>query len=191
VRDGGTFSWDRGPVEFFDEHYYDSTTLRRTTRSAVLTSMVLGGLLAAVLFGWLLLERAYRRAAFWALTVGGVIVLTEALKALVKRPELGDFDTEYSFPSGNATASMAAAAAVFLLAGPRLRRIVAIAAVVVVPLYGVALVALLWHYPSDVVAGWALALALVASLRLALGDVSGPLPLFGPHSFTRSPAHLP
>ena len=120
-------------------------------------------------------------------------MLTRIFKELIERPEIGVHQREYSFPSGNATATTAglrrpgaAAAAV------RLRRIVSIAGAVVLPLYGVALVLLLWHYPSDVVAGWALGIAWVLALRLALGDVSGPLPLgrFGRHPIWRSSSEL-
>jgi membrane-associated phospholipid phosphatase len=115
--------------------------------------------------------RAYRRAAFWGLAVGGSIVLTRVLKELIERPEIGVKQAEYSFPSGNATASLAAAVALFLLLPPsRLRRWVVVAAVGIIPLYGLALVLLLWHYPSDVIAGWALALAWVLVLRLALSN---------------------
>jgi membrane-associated phospholipid phosphatase len=189
VHDGGTFRWDRRPVDFFDEHYYDFETLRETIEAVVLATLVLGGALAVALFAALVVARTYRRALFWAATIVGVLLFTEVLKELVKRPEIGDFDTEYSFPSGNATAAMAAAGAVVLLLPPsRLRRIAVAASAVVVPLYGVALVLLLWHYPSDVVAGWALGLALVVALRLALGDVSGSLPWawLGAHAIRRS-----
>ena len=188
VRDGGTFAWDRVPVEYFDEHYYDLGAVRTLTEAAVWASLAAGGTLAVLLFCALLLERAYRRAAFWALTVVGVVLLTAALKAIVQRPEIGQFDTEYSFPSGNAAASVAAVAAFALLTRARVRRITVAAGAVVVPVYGVALVLLLWHYPSDVVAGWALGLALVSGLRLSFGDVSGSLPggRFGRRAFRRS-----
>ena len=177
MRDGGTYSWDRGPVEFFDEHYYDLSALRTATKAAVKGSIGLGVLVAAGLLAMLVAGRAYRRAAFWGLTVAGALGLTRVLKELIERPEIGVNDTEFSFPSGNATASLAGVIALLLLLPPsRLRRWIAIAGSVVIPVYGVALLVLLWHYPSDVVAGWALALAWVLGLRLVLGDVSGPLP---------------
>jgi membrane-associated phospholipid phosphatase len=189
VRDGGTFSWDRGPVEFFDRHYDDFEALRELVKVLVKGSIVVGVLFGAGLLAALVAVGSFRRAAFWGLTVGGALVFTRILKELIERPEIGVHQREYSFPSGNATATTAGLIALVLLLPPgRLRRIVAIAAAVILPLYGLALVLLLWHYPSDVVAGWALGIAWVLALRLALGDVSGPLPLgrFGAHPIWRS-----
>lgn len=135
-------------------------------------------LFGAGLLATLVAARAYRRAAFWGLTIAGSLVLTRVLKELVERPEIGLKQAEYSFPSGNATASLAGVVALILLLPPsRLRRWVASIGLAAVPLYGAALVLLLWHFPSDVVAGWALAVAWVLALRLALGEVAGPLPV--------------
>jgi membrane-associated phospholipid phosphatase len=178
VQDGGTYSWDRGPVDFFDEHYYDISGLREVTKLTVKASIGLGFVFAAAVFGLLVGVGQLRRALFWGLTVAGALVFSRVLKEVIARPEIGVHGREYSFPSGNATASMAGLTAlILLLPRSRLRRRVAIAASVVIPVYGVALVLLLWHYPSDVVAGWALGLAWVLALRAALGDVSAPLPL--------------
>lgn len=191
VHDGGTFAWDRGPVEFFDRHYYDLDAVRAVAKLIVKGSIVLGVLFAAGLLAALVSAGAFRRAAFWGLTVGGALVFTGVLKELIERPEIGIHQREYSFPSGNATAATAGLLALALLLPPRpLRRIVFAAAAVILPLYGLALVLLLWHYPSDVVAGWALGIAWVLALRLAFGDVSGPLPLgrFGRHPIWRSSA---
>jgi undecaprenyl-diphosphatase len=189
VRDGGTYSWDRGPVEFFDEHYYDLDAVREVAKAIVKASIGLGVVVAAGLLAALVTAGSFRRAAFWGLTVGGALIFTRILKELIERPEIGIHQREYSFPSGNATATTAGLLALVLLLPPsRLRRIVAVAGAVALPLYGLALVMLLWHYPSDIVAGWALGIAWVLALRLAFGDVSGPLPLgrFGRHPIWRS-----
>jgi undecaprenyl-diphosphatase len=189
VRNGGTYGWDRAPVEFFDRHYYDLETLREVVKVLVKASIVLGAVFAAALLALLVVAREWRRAAFWGLTVAGALLLTRVFKELIERPEIGVHQREYSFPSGNATCTTAGLLALVLLLPPsRMRRIVATAAAVVLPVYGLALVLLLWHYPSDVVAGWALGIAWVLSLRIAFGDVSGPLPLgrFGAHPIWRS-----
>jgi membrane-associated phospholipid phosphatase len=187
VRDGGTFAWDRAPVEFFDRHYYDLETVREVVKAIVKTSIGIGVVVAAGLLAVLVTVGSFRRAAFWALTVGGALVFTRVLKELIERPEIGIHQREYSFPSGNATATTAGLLALTLLLQPgRLRTAVAAVGVVTLPLYGLGLVLLLWHYPSDVVAGWALGIAWVLALRLAFGDVSGPLPL-GRHPIWRSP----
>jgi len=189
VRDGGTFSWDRGPVEFFDRHYYDLDVVRVVAKAIVKASIGLGLVIAAGLFAAFVTAGSFRRAAFWGLTVCGALILTRVLKELIERPEIGIHQREYSFPSGNATATTAGLLALALLLPPgRPRRIVAVTGAVILPLYGLALVLLLWHYPSDVVAGWALGIAWVLALRLAFGDVSGPLPLgrLGRHPIWRS-----
>jgi membrane-associated phospholipid phosphatase len=171
VQNGKTYSWDRGFVSFFDEHYYDLDTVRAVTKATVKVTIVFGVAFAVALFVVLAAARAYRRAAFWGLAVGGALVLARVLKEAVERPEIGLRQAEYSFPSGNATVSLAAVIALVLLLPPsRLRRWIVLAAAVVIPLYGLALVLLLWHYPSDVLAGWALACTWVLVLWLALGD---------------------
>jgi membrane-associated phospholipid phosphatase len=194
VRDGGTFSWDRGPVDFFDRHYYDFEVVREVVNVLVKASIVLGVVLAAGLLAALVLVEAYRRAAFWALAVGGALVFTRFFKELIERPEIGVHEREYSFPSGNAaTTTVGVIALVLLLPPSPVRRLVATAGAVVLPVYGVALVLLLWHYPSDVVAGWALGVAWVLALRIAFGDVSGRLPVgrLGRHPFWPSSVGSP
>jgi sugar/nucleoside kinase (ribokinase family) len=83
VRDGGSYSWDRGPVEFFDEHYYDMGPLRPLTKAAVKGSIGFGVLFAAVLLAVLAAARSMRRAVFWASTVAGALVLSRVLKELI------------------------------------------------------------------------------------------------------------
>ena len=161
-----------GVVEFFDEHYYDLEIIRKAVKATIQVSIVLGVAFAVALLAILLAARAYARAVFWGLAVGGAFVLTRVLKEAVERPEIGLRQAEYSFPSGNATVSLAGVVALVLLLPPsRLRRWVAIAGAAAIPLYGFALVLLLWHYPSDVVAGWALALAWVSVLWRAFAEI--------------------
>jgi membrane-associated phospholipid phosphatase len=189
VRDGGTYSWDRVLVEFFDRHYYDLELVHELSKGIVKASIGLGAVIAAALLGLFVAAGELRRAAFWGLAAGGALVFTTVFKELIERPEIGIHQREYSFPSGNATATTAGLLALlFLLPPSRLRRILAVASAVVLPLYGLALVLLLWHYPSDVVAGWALGISWVLALRLAFGEVSGPLPLgrLGAHPIWRS-----
>lgn len=173
VRDGRTFSWDRVLVEFFDEHYYDVESLREATEALIRFSLAAGAVLAAIFFVVLLGRGLRRQALFWALAIGGVAALTPILKWLFQRPQIGDPEGGYSFPSGNAMASLAVVAALFLLlSASRWRRLVAFGGALV-PAYGLALVFLLWHYPSDVVAGWCFALAWVTGAWVAFG---APLP---------------
>jgi membrane-associated phospholipid phosphatase len=169
VQNGKTYSWDRGFVSFFDEHYYDLDTVRAVTKATVKATIVFGVAFGAALLVVLAAARAYRRAAFWGLAIGGAVVLTRVLKETIERPEIGLRQAEYSFPSGNATVSLAGVVALVLLLPPsRLRRWIALAGAVAIPLYGLALVLLLWHYPSDVLAGWTLAISWVLALWFAL-----------------------
>ena len=121
--------------------------------------------LAAVLAGWLV----WRGRRFGAcLFVAGSLsaqAASEALKVLFHRPRpevffgLAPAET-YSFPSGHAfvPAVYFGLAASILAGGTRERLAVAVLAV----LLGFSRVYLGYHYPSDVVAGWALAVVWLA-----------------------------
>ncbi len=159
-------------MDLFDEYYYDLNTVRAVTKAAILASIVLGLGFAVAVFAALAVARSYARAAFWALATGGAIVLTRVFKELVERPEIGSRQVEYSFPSGNATVALAGLVALLLLVPEsRWRRWIALAGAIVLPLYGIGLVMLLWHYPTDVVGGWALGLAWVSLLALAFPPI--------------------
>lgn len=113
----------------------------------------------------LLLRAQASYAIFWTAAVGSVFLLDPVLKALFRRPGAGG---EYSFPSGTALFSAVAVAAIaFVLPTARLRAVVAVVGAAVSLSYGVAIVDVGWHYPSDVVAGWAFGLAWTTALWLA------------------------
>jgi undecaprenyl-diphosphatase len=130
----------------------------------------LAGALALAALAFVLLVRGRVRAAlFLAAAAAGMLLLSPVLKELFERPPVSDEGDGYSFPSGHAMRSMAAVAAVVLLAWPtRRRRPVAIVGAAFVAVLGLALVYNGWHWPSDVLAGWCLALAWVALLWRAL-----------------------
>ena len=132
--------------------------------------------LAAILV-WRWEKRGERKAAY--LLVAGSLsaeVAAQLLKALIHRPRpevfFGLVPTEtYSFPSGHAfvPAVYFGILAGILAAGARWRA----AVVVMAAFLGFSRVYLGYHYPSDVVAGWALAVvwlalwAIVANHRAA------------------------
>ena len=128
--------------------------------------MVGAGLL--VLAG--LLVRRQRRAA-WAfgLSVGGSMVLTQVIKALVLRPRPDLWPSirpehTYSFPSGHAMDTAAIATAVAFLAWQfrgRWRWLAWTLGPLFVLGVGWARAYLGVHYPSDVLAGWAAAVGWV------------------------------
>jgi membrane-associated phospholipid phosphatase len=117
----------------------------------------------------LLARRRFRASVFLVAGVAGAVLLGMAVKALVERPPIEGAPGDHSFPSGNAAWSMAAAAALALLARSSRRGGAVLAAGVALVLGVGAVIAWEeWHYPSDVVAGWCLALGWVAALWLAL-----------------------
>jgi membrane-associated phospholipid phosphatase len=127
------------------------------------------GLLTAAVVVVLLRRRRPREAIFPVAAVIGASLANLLVKVIVDRPAIEDADgSGASFPSGTATWSMAVAAALVLLA-PRSRRLVAAVAggVFVIGLAGV-IAWEEWHYPSDILAGWCLALGWVLLLWAVL-----------------------
>jgi len=117
---------------------------------------------------------AARRRLDLALAAGvliaGANVTTQLLKAGLPRPDLvadGTPATNGSFPSGHVTVAMSLAMALVLVAPPGLRAAAAALGTLYAGGVGVAVLALDWHRPSDVIGaylvctGWA---ALVAAL---------------------------
>ena len=125
------------------------------------------GLLPGTLLLFLVFRRA--RAQWWLWT--GLMMLAPTLewafKNLVGRPR--PEGVALSFPSGHSTAAAAFFGAVMFLAGalpPRLCAWVRALAMVMIVLVGMARVMLRAHWPSDVLAGIALGLALAAAAGL-------------------------
>jgi undecaprenyl-diphosphatase len=123
------------------------------------------GVLTAAIVLLLLRRRRVREAVFPVAAVLGASLAGLLVKAVVDRPAIEDADgSGASFPSGTATWSMAVAAALVLLAPPSRR----VAASVAGAAFAIGLAAVIaweeWHYPSDIVAGWCLALAWVLLL---------------------------
>lgn len=110
-------------------------------------------------------RRRFRESIFAATAVTGSALLNMAAKQLFARPRPDLWESlapehNFSFPSGHAMGSMTLAAVVVLLAWrTRWRWPVLIAMLVSVPVVGWSRVYLGVHYPSDIMAGWAAALA--------------------------------
>jgi undecaprenyl-diphosphatase len=82
--------------------------------------------------------------------------------------------SKYSFPSGHAMATTALATALVIIAWPtRGRWVVTPLALAYAFLIGVSRVYLGVHFPSDVLGGWALSLALVTGMYLVLEAIVG------------------
>lgn len=167
VDGSGTPAWDSGPLRA--ARLLDDRDRVNVAMTAVMqASMAAAGLLAIAVAFLLVSWRRLREAVFWSLAIGGAVLLDPVLKELFRREAIGS-GGEWSFPSGNAMVSMAivAAGVVLLARSPRLKRAVVIGAALIVA-EGAWLVALQWHYASDVVAGWCAAVALVSALALVL-----------------------
>lgn len=127
-----------------------------------------------------------RLGAIWlAVTLAIAGVLGGTLKLLVERsrpefPEPVTTASGYSFPSGHALNSMAFALCVLVLLHPRthgpLRALTWALLGLFVALVGLDRVALGVHFVSDVLAGWVVALAVVAATGLAFGMLRRPAP---------------
>jgi len=166
VRHGGTLAFDRPILLFL--HRFASPLL---DQAAVSISTAVTTVSVTILV-YLLYRRHWRRALFWLSTAGGAAILCALMKKVVQRhrPALWDVafpHASFSFPSGHATESMAVVATLFLLVPPALRAPLAVAAAVFLALVACSRVYLGLHYPSDVLAGWALAGAWVSAVSLA------------------------
>lgn len=116
--------------------------------------------------------RRFREASFAAIALGGSGLLNIAAKQFFarERPSLWESiapEHNYSFPSGHAMGSMTLAVTVILLSWPTRWRwpVLAVMAPFVV-LVGFSRLYLGVHYPSDILAGWAVATAWVVAVYL-------------------------
>jgi membrane-associated phospholipid phosphatase len=123
-------------------------------------------LFAALVVVTLILLGRRRSAAFFTAALA-VTALVPVLKQLVDSPSPFPRPDDPSFPSGHATGSMAVAAGIVALVGSsRWRWLAIVVGAIFVTTVGMAVVADSGHWPSDVLAGWCLALAWVAALTL-------------------------
>jgi undecaprenyl-diphosphatase len=168
-RDGGGLGWDARVAGAVDSLVPVSS--EDVHADPVLLALVLAIAIPTLLFGLALLRRGrIRAAAFLAAAVGAAVLLAAVAKALVARPAIEGPATDHSFPSGTATLTAAIVVAVVLLAPPgRLRALLALVGAAFLLVHGGAIVFEEWHYPSDVLAGWSLALASASAAWLAFG----------------------
>lgn len=172
----GTPSWDTAILRLVARHQ------QATARSFVEAFTTLGSLwlvlvLLAATLALLLLARRYRQAAFVAtatllsMTAAGVMKLVFARP----RPEVipQPFGS-WSFPSGHTMTATGLAISLVVVIWPTRWRIPTLALATVCAIgVGLTRVYLGYHYPSDVVAGWAASLAVVGVTLLAFGGRLG------------------
>lgn len=118
-------------------------------------------------------------AAVGALLAGSA-VMTQVLKHALATPRVVDWlgtdqINPQSWPSGHATAAMALALGAVLVARPGHRRWAALAGGALAGSVGIAVIALAWHFPSDVLGGFLVAGAWTLG-ALAVLEVIDPAP---------------
>jgi len=114
-----------------------------------------------------------RSAVLVVALVAVTSVSSQVLKALLAYPRhdapAGAFIAPEAFPSGHATAAMTVAIALVVVVPGSLRLVAALVGAAVAIAVSFSIVALGWHFPSDVVGGYLLAtgwaLVLLAALR--------------------------
>lgn len=122
----------------------------------------------------LVARRRFREAIFAAIALGGSALLNIAAKQFFarERPSLWESiapEHNYSFPSGHAMGSMTLAATLILLSWTtRWRWPVLIVMAPFVLLVGFSRLYLGVHFPSDILAGWAVATAWVVAVYLVV-----------------------
>jgi membrane-associated phospholipid phosphatase len=125
------------------------------------------GLVPGTLLLFVVFPRARERWWLWAALMLTAPLMEWSLKHVFMRPRPENLS--FSFPSGHSTAAAAFFGAVMYLCGslpPPRRDVVRVLAGVMIVLVGLARVILRAHWPSDVVAGFALGLALAAIASL-------------------------
>jgi membrane-associated phospholipid phosphatase len=131
---------------------------------------------------WLLVRRAWWTAAWVAVAVGGIGLLTSLLKTSFDRvrPQFGNGGARLStlsFPSGHSSGIATLVTVALVLAWPLLtvvaRRRCLVAGVAVVVVVGLSRMWLGVHYLTDVLGGWSLGVAWSLAVALAFGAFPG------------------
>jgi membrane-associated phospholipid phosphatase len=133
-----------------------------------------------------LLRGRWATAALLPVLLAGTGLTTQLLKHAIAQPRVVDWlGTEQisasAWPSGHATAAMALALAAVLVAPRRARPVVAVLGGAYALVAGTAIIALRWHFPSDVLGGYLVAAAWALGVTAVLVAVerrpAAPAPL--------------
>ena len=168
--------FDRWLLRTLAQHRVAWVTQVAKAAMRVGTSLMVIGLIAVLGAVYLVVTRRWRQGASVALAVGATGAIVSVLKTIIDRPRP---PREYSIiwvngpsmPSTHAARIAAAAAGLLLAIEWRNRRtqvVVCLAAAFSVIVIGFFLVYLGTHWPTDVLAGWAIGVAAgVAAARLS------------------------
>jgi membrane-associated phospholipid phosphatase len=146
---------------------------RRLLETVSVSSLALLGV--AIMLVAVLRDRAWLAAGAGAAVLGANLT-TQAIKSGVDRPDLVDGTGvgPGAFPSGHVTVAASLALALVLVAPPALRWTAALAGGAYAAGIAVAVLALGWHRPSEVLAAYLVATAWAALAAAALVAVRGP-----------------
>lgn len=137
------------------------------------------GLLSILFFGMFIYKSEYRRATIIAVSVAGAAIINQILKSVFERarPDLWEqlvHESSYSFPSGHAMASAALGFAIIAcLWRSRWRWYGVGVAVIYILFVAFSRLYLGVHYPTDIIAGWAVSGAWVAIVAALLHTETG------------------
>lgn len=129
------------------------------------------GVESLVLLGGGIVAVALIRGRFAQALAAGAVILGAGLTSQALKPLLGELDPlggeaaralPGSFPSGHATVAMSIGLALMLVVPPTVRLLAAVLGAGYAAAIGVGLMALSFHYPSDVVGGYLVAAAWAA-----------------------------
>lgn len=170
VREEETLAYDEAvllAVNSLELPWLNATTAAATELGGFIGVVVITVGLALLLL-WHRGDR--KRAVTLGIGVGGAALLNVLLKAYYQRdrPELWEriiTENSYSFPSGHAMASSALAISLILLSWPTKWRRWVIASGLIY-MVGIAFTRLYLgvHYPTDIIAGWAVSISWVATV---------------------------
>ncbi|GAB3850002.1 hypothetical protein GCM10028822_14770 [Hymenobacter terrigena] len=175
----GGLPWDGPVLEFWHHHATPALDKIAVFLTIVGNTWPMVGLGVLVWLG-LLARQQWRAAWVWFASVGGSMLLTQVIKPLVARPRPALWasirpEHTFSFPSGHAMDTAAIATAlVFLYWGNRQRSWVRTLALLFSLAVGWARMYLGVHNPSDVLAGWAAAVAWVVLVQLVAQYIRRP-----------------
>ncbi len=130
------------------------------------------------IMGIALLRRSPALALGAGVVVLGANLTTQAIKARFDRPDLvgGGLATEGGFPSGHVTVAMSLAMGLVLVAPASFRWTATLIGCAYATGVGIAVIALDWHRPSDVVGAYLVSVAWTAAVASILVAVDRPAP---------------
>lgn len=173
MREGETLVFDEKVLRGINAHattQLDMAAVIATQFGGIIGTTVLTGGIALLLWG----RRMRRMATLLVTGVGGAVVLNLLLKAVFQRdrPQLWErlvTENSHSFPSGHAMASSALAFSLVVIYWPTKWRVpVMLAAGLYMVVIALTRLYLGVHYPTDILAGWAVSAAWIATMVYAL-----------------------